>query len=136
LVLPNWCASLHCASVSGSRWFRRYCRNVYQSRRFCDSYLLSCDGGGGSGAATGCWASPPTAEEDGVPAESMRLCTPGGRGLLERAIEQGEVVGPRAGGWMGWERWWESDVDGEVNLNLVKGTEVSFVKVIAGEGKQ
>uniref|UniRef100_A0A0D9XKM4 Uncharacterized protein n=1 Tax=Leersia perrieri TaxID=77586 RepID=A0A0D9XKM4_9ORYZ len=46
LVLPNWsrnsstCAPLHRASDSGGRWLRRYWPNVFQSRRFCDSYLL------------------------------------------------------------------------------------------------
>jgi hypothetical protein len=49
LVLPNWsryrrnsstCAPLHRDSSSGGRWLRRYCPNVCQSRRFCDSYRL------------------------------------------------------------------------------------------------
>jgi hypothetical protein len=35
------CAPLHRDRDSGGRWFRRYCPNVFQSRRFCDSYRLS-----------------------------------------------------------------------------------------------
>lgn len=46
LVFPNWsrylrnsstCDPLHSVSVRGGLWFLRYCRNVFQSRRFCDS---------------------------------------------------------------------------------------------------
>jgi hypothetical protein len=35
------CAPLHRDSDSGGRWLRRYCPNVFQSRRFWDSYRLS-----------------------------------------------------------------------------------------------
>ena len=44
------CAPLHRASMSGGWWFYRYCKNVVQSRRFYDSYLLSCCGGGSWGS--------------------------------------------------------------------------------------
>lgn len=33
-------APLHLARVKGGLWFFRYCRKVFQSLRFCDSYLL------------------------------------------------------------------------------------------------
>ena len=39
------CAPLHRDKERGGLWFLRYCKNVVQSRRFCDSYLLGVAGG-------------------------------------------------------------------------------------------
>nr|CAB3474692.1 unnamed protein product [Digitaria exilis] len=70
------CAPLHRASVSGGRWLRRYCRNVFQSRRFCDSYLLSCcvagRCSGGAMAAAGASPEPPMADDGPGPDGSMQ----------------------------------------------------------------
>ena len=55
MIFPNWSKylknsatwfSLHSARVTGGSRFRRYCKKVFQSRRFCDSYRLSGAGDG------------------------------------------------------------------------------------------
>ena len=77
LVFPNWskyfknsitCAPLHRANVNGGLWFFRYCKNVFQSRRFWDSYRLG--GAAAAAVADGPWpwselGPGPVAADDG-----------------------------------------------------------------------
>ncbi|PON41540.1 hypothetical protein PanWU01x14_288940, partial [Parasponia andersonii] len=80
LVFPNWSryrrnsstwAPLHRDRESGGRWFRRYCPNVFQSRRFWFSYRLDEDEGDEAG-------------EDEAEAEAEAEAEPAAAGLSWR----------------------------------------------------
>lgn len=53
------CAPLHLARVKGGLWFLKYCKKVFQSRRFCDSYRL---GGAGDELGSAAGADDPAAD--------------------------------------------------------------------------
>ncbi|KAL4580428.1 hypothetical protein LXL04_016620 [Taraxacum kok-saghyz] len=57
----------HVDNATGGRWFFKYCPNVFQSRRFCDSYRLSCCGGAGADTTTPPPPPPPPPPLDDDP---------------------------------------------------------------------
>lgn len=69
------CAPLQRANVNGGLWFLRYCKKVFQSLRFCDSYRLGGAAAGGgdvddSGACCSCCckaAAAAAADDDDEP---------------------------------------------------------------------